>query len=215
MIDYITRTYAPHYHDLGPKTRLLLIRHGDVHSDFYNMPYGDTDVPLSKLGIQQSQEMGQRLKNKKLVAVYTSALSRAQYLAQQIAEKHSLEIQPFSCFNERHFGELQKHTWPEIYEKYPDLWEAYKKDFLTTEIPGSESYLKVCDRVLNRLNIILNENKHHTIALAAHAGTLRVIIANALGLQAEQLYQILNEKCTLNIIDYYDNGRAILRTLNA
>jgi alpha-ribazole phosphatase len=205
------RSFAPWYRKLGASTRLYLFRHGEVDSVRFPGLYGQLDATLSEEGLKQSQEAAARLDDVELDAVYSSDLERAAYLARLIAESHNLPLETFPEFRERHFGEWQNKTWDEIESEWPDLMRRYLAEYPSFVVPGGENFIAVRDRILSRLDVLLRRHSHGAIALAAHAGCNRVIVADALGLELDKVFNIWQDPACLNIIDYYDDGRALLR----
>ena len=57
--------------------KLLLIRHGITKLHKNDRFWGQTDIPLSNIGIKQAGQLRTRLALEKITAVYTSTLSRA------------------------------------------------------------------------------------------------------------------------------------------
>lgn len=209
------RSFAPWYRNLSAPTRLYLFRHGEVDRERFPGLYGQLDAPLSQEGLQQSQAAAERLTDVRLDAVYASDLERAAYLGRLIAANHDLPLETFAEFRERHFGEWQNKTWEEIEAEWPDQLRQYQTDYATFIVPGGENFVAVRERILGRLDDLLKRHQRGAIALAAHAGCNRVIIADALGLELEKIFNIWQEPACMNIIDYYDDGRAILRMAGA
>ena len=205
------RSFAPWYRNLSAPTRLYLFRHGKVDKVRFPGLYGQLDATLSEEGVRQSHNAAARLADVRLDAVYASDLERAVYLARLIADEHNLPLETFPEFRERHFGEWQNKTWDEIETECPDLMRQYQNDYATFVVPGGENFLTVQQRILGRLDQVLERHQHGVIALAAHAGCNRVIIADALGLELEKIFNIWQDPACMNIIDYYDDGRAVLR----
>jgi alpha-ribazole phosphatase len=50
--------------------------------------------------------------------------------------------------------------------------------------------------------------------VVAHGGTNRVILLNAIGAPLSALFNIDQDFCCVNIIDYYDDGKAVVKLLN-
>lgn len=207
------RIFGANLRGAGRATRLIIVRHGEVDAVQAPGLYGQLDAPLSERGLTQSREAAAKLRNVKLAAVCSSDLQRARHLAQLIAKDHNLIPLEYPCFRERYFGEWQGLNWEQIHERWPDELTQYEENPMAQVIPGAENYHEVSARALPRLDELLTSHRGQTIALAAHMGTIRVIVANAIGLDLRNTFCIFNNNCSTTMIDYYDNGRAALRTL--
>ena len=71
----------------GPQsgTRIWLVRHAEVHADWHARAYGNSDVPLSETGEQQTRSMGASFAGLRLDLVVASQLSRARAMGESIA----------------------------------------------------------------------------------------------------------------------------------
>lgn len=195
--------------------RLYLLRHGEVHSNHRKYLYGQLDVELSERGKLQSRLAGEYLKNLPLKAVYTSDLQRAHFLGKEIAQHHGLELRQDARLRERHFGDWQGKPWEQIEIEYPELVQKYTEDRFATRIsPDAENFLDMNDRVLPCLNEICSRHPEETIAITAHSGTTRVVIAEAMNMPLQSIFTFEQDYCCMNIIDYYPTGRVRLKTLN-
>src|SRR5262245_21237285 len=69
----------------GSGTRVWLVRHAEVHADWHARAYGNTDVPLSENGEQQTRAMGASFRGLRLDLVVASQLARARAMGEVIA----------------------------------------------------------------------------------------------------------------------------------
>lgn len=112
--------------------RVYLIRHG--LPDFpggRGMCIGTTDIPMGEKGLAQAEEMAGRLPP--VTAVFSSPLTRAVQTAKAIG----LPVTILPDLRELYAGEWDGLTFPEIRERYPQLYAARGKD-LTLPLPGAE-----------------------------------------------------------------------------
>lgn len=200
----------------GTPTRLLVLRHGEVnHEDSRNL-YGQLDVRLSDRGIEQSRLTGIALAAHSISAVYTSDLQRAATLATQIARHHSIAPRIETALRERHFGDWQGKSWEHIEQNSPDILAAYNNDRFTTRVPGgAENFHDVQARVIPLVERIVAAHPAQTVAITAHSGPIRIIIAHALGLPLTGIFSFAQDYCCLNVIDFFESGRVTVQTLNA
>ena len=93
-------------------SRILLVRHGDTKSNSRQRFWGVTDVELSHDGLRQAERLRDYLAAKKIDAVYSSNLKRAQVTAEIIASRHQLDVVTCAELREVNFGELEgENPW--------------------------------------------------------------------------------------------------------
>ena len=206
-------TYGYLVGDSEHPSRLFLARHGEVAT--VGVLYGQMDVPLSERGRTQSLALAERLRPYRLDAIYASDLERARWGAEQIAADRGLIVQIRPALRERMFGAWQGKTWAEIQALSPEHYEAYRRDFLTATIPGGgETYVDVRDRVMPVVEEMTGGGDGRHALLIAHAGVLRVILAETLGMPLRHIFRIELDYMNLSIIDAHPNGRRVVKMIN-
>jgi len=140
-----------------------------------------------------------------LQAVYSSDLSRALKSGQIVAEPHALRVTVVSQLRERSFGIWEGMTFSEIRETYPAEFESWAGNPLKYSPPGGESTMRVRERVILALDIILKNHKADRIAIIAHGGVNRIILCDLLGIPLENIFRIEQNHGALNIIEFWDN----------
>jgi alpha-ribazole phosphatase len=192
--------------------RILLVRHGITRRHRGDRFWGRTDIPLSKTGIKQAEQLQNRLASEKINAIYASTLSRARATAEIIAAGHKVAIKPCDELCECNFGDIEGMNFEEIKRLYPALAEELSER-KTGAFPGGETLEQLNDRVLTFLKRLEKHGPDETVLVVAHGGPLRLIICNLLGLGLEHWLQMQVAHASLSIIETYP-GIAILCLLN-
>jgi alpha-ribazole phosphatase/probable phosphoglycerate mutase len=196
------------------KTRLHLMRHGQVVG-FENRRYnGQADVPLTDFGVTQSRTNAIRLKEIPLAAVCSSDLERCAFGARLIAADHQLALFEDRRLRELHIGAWEGLTWDVIQQRWPQEWQARLDDLVHVAPPAGESLLQLAARVRPALAELLARYRGQEFALVAHGGVNRVILLDALGAPLSQLFHLEQSYGCYNIIDYWGDGFATLQLLN-
>ena len=196
------------------KTRIHLLRHGQVcgfESRRYN---GQADVALTELGLEQTRAYAQSLNEIPLVAVYSSDLSRSVQGAELIAADHDLGPLQDARLRELHIGAWEGLTWHEIKQRWPSEWQARLDDLVRVSPPGGESLQQMAERVRLVLAELLEKHRGEEIALVAHGGVNRVILLDAIGAPLTQMFHIEQGYGCRNIIDYFSDGYTTVQLLN-
>ena len=196
------------------RTRIYLIRHGQVEGHEEKRYNGQVNVPLTQLGRTQSDRVCNSLGNVSLEAVYSSDLDRCRYCAELIAGSHDLTVSTLEALRELHIGEWEGRTWAELQEAYPDGWQARLQDLANFRVPGGESLQDAADRIRPATQNIRAMHPGGEVALVAHGGVNRIILLDAIGAPLQQAFSIEQDFGCLNIIDYYADGKSVVKLLN-
>jgi len=196
------------------RTRVYLARHGQVEGHEEKRYNGQADVRLTAEGEAQFALLTMRLQKKGLSAVYSSDLRRCVEGARIIARSHELEPVLLPDLRELHIGEWEGKTWTELQASYPDQWQARLDDIVNYKVPGGESLLEMAGRVRSAVKEIVERNPGEDILLVGHGGVNRVILLDAIGAPLDRLFHVEQSFGCLNIIDYFDDGNAVVQLLN-
>ncbi|MGQ9695330.1 MAG: histidine phosphatase family protein [Thermodesulfobacteriota bacterium] len=191
---------------IGP-ARLYLVRHGEVvNHGVYN---GHTDVDITPWGVKQMESLRDRLREKKIAAVYASDLRRTLLGAKIIGQPHDLQPQSFPQFREMNFGRWQGLTYGEVMEKYPEDIPQWLQDLENFRIPQGESLRDVQQRVLPKLEELIAKHQGEDFVLVCHGAVNRLIIADALQLPLAHVLRLEQDYGCLNIIEYTFSWKVI------
>jgi len=196
------------------KTRVYLVRHGQVvghETPSYN---GHADVGLTEYGIAQYQQLRDRLKDEGITACYSSDLSRCATGAEIICE--SLDIKPHldARFRELNIGIWEGMTWSEIIAKYPLEWNARLNDIVNYRVPEGESLLDLAERAVPALQETVAAHRGENLLVVGHGGMNRTLLLDAIGAPLHCLFNIEQRYGCLNIIDFFDDGKRTVSLLN-
>src|SRR5947209_7891923 len=129
-------------------TRLILVRHGQTACNVADIWHGWDDCELTETGLSQAQAVGERLAGESVAAVYSSDSPRALQTARAIAGYHDLEPVPLPALRERHAGEYEGISIPDIVNRNPRIWEERNADYWNWSPPGGERISCVLERAL-------------------------------------------------------------------
>lgn len=164
---------------------LHCVRHGESAFNAEGRIQGQLNVPLSPLGVWQSQAVAAALARLPIDAVYCSPLDRALETARPAAEALGLELRIDERLMELNAGVFQGKLWSEIQAEHPEAavrWLNHDPDFV---IPGGESRRQLMARGLAALEAI-RQRDHRQAAVVAHGGVLSAAFKAILGIPAER-----------------------------
>ncbi|MBI5682345.1 MAG: histidine phosphatase family protein [Deltaproteobacteria bacterium] len=191
---------------LNCHTRLFLIRHGQVinHHEFrYN---GHFDIDITDIGVRQMENLADFLAHEPITAIYSSDLQRAVKGADIVGRRLGIKPVKMHEFRELSLGRWEGLTREEGAERFPEEAGFRFRDLAISKVQGGESLQDLKNRVVPKLNEILNRHRDEAVCLVAHGGVNRVILCDAMGLPMENFFRIEQDYGCLNIIDYFEDG---------
>ena len=196
------------------RTRIHLIRHGEVVTAGPPRYNGHIDVALSDHGRDQYRAMVDRLADVPLTAIYSSDLSRCVWGAELIATAHGLTPFLRRELRELNIGDWEGLTWDEIQTRWPREWADRLADIANYRVPGGESTQDLHDRAIPALKDIIARHPDEEVLIVGHGGMNRVLLLDAMGAPLSSLFRIEQHYCCLNIIDHYADGNPVVKLLN-
>ena len=157
----------------------VILRHGQSVWNKENKFTGLIDVELSEQGKLEAFNAGKILRNYKFDAIFSSQLMRTIQTAEIIQNNQSnkIEIQKFSVFQERDYGDLTGKNKTELKNEYGEQQvKIWRRSYLQGP-PGGESLQDVSNRVGpsydDYILPLLKEGKN--VLLVAHGNSLRAL----------------------------------------
>jgi broad specificity phosphatase PhoE len=149
-----------------------------------------------------------------LTAVYCSPRVRARESAEIVAGPHGLTPRPEDRFREIDFGSLEGLTYDQAAERFPEIYKAWMERPTEVEFPGGESLSTMRVRVVAAASELRGRHEGHTLAVVSHGGVGRILLAEALSLEARHLFRMEQSYGAVSVIDYYGHA-PLVRLLNA
>jgi len=198
-------------------TRIIFIRHGQSEGNAENRFGGHLPIGLSFLGHKEAEATALSLARENITAIYSSDLRRAVETAEPLARLKGLEINKRESFRERNVGVLQRLTFAEASEKFPNEYSALLKRDFDFVITDGESYRQVLERASYELDNILVKHKGETVAIFSHTGTIGILTLYLLGaLENSNLKSvwIATANCSITRFSIREDGFVILKCVN-
>ncbi|ACO46357.1 histidine phosphatase family protein [Deinococcus deserti] len=169
--------------DRSVATEFWVVRHGESTWNMDGRYQGQTDVPLSHVGVLQAASLAERLTGLHFDAVYTSDLIRASQTADAVAERlaGAPVVQPDYALREINVGELAGLVIADIRARYPEYLEALAQDSWTTRRPGGESMEDLFERCGAAFHRLRERHPGQRVLVFTHGGVVRVAVGLALG----------------------------------
>ena len=193
---------------------IYLLRHGRIQNPGESRRYiGQLDAPLDPEGIRQAERLRERLLPSGIQKFYCSDLERSRETARIIAGANAGGMVVCPELREIHLGEWEGLSFAEVVRRFPEKFEARGRDIAYYRIAGGESFADCAKRVLPAYQKIIAESAD-SAAIVGHAGVNRLILCHLLGMPIANLFRIVQDFASVNVIQY--NGiNPQIRLVNA
>ena len=199
---------------MTPRTRIHLVRHGQVIGHDQPRYNGQTDVALTDVGVEQYHLLKERLADAQISACYSSDLTRCKSGAEIICQQFGIAPVPRRELRELNIGIWEGLTWKEIKERWPEEWQERLNDLVNYRVPQGENLLDVQNRVIPVIREIQDRHFGQELLVVGHGGVNRIILLNAIGAPLTSMFSIEQNYGCYNIIDYYTDDRSTVKLLN-
>ena len=157
------------------------IRHGQSTYNAEGRIQGQSDIPLSELGVRQGQAAARALTGLPMDALYSSPLRRAMQTAEAISAILDLPVRTDDRLQEIHAGIFQDKRRCDVERIYPEetaRWISEDPDYV---IPGGESRRQLLTRGTAAFFDIARSGHRHVVVVA-HGRLLVVTLKALLGI---------------------------------
>jgi broad specificity phosphatase PhoE len=153
--------------------------------------------------LHQAEQLRDRLAMERIDFIYSSELKRAADTADIIAARHNLKIITCPELREVDFGRLEGLEFNEIHRQFPEVEKMWLARDPALVYPDGESLTDFENRVMTFEARLDNHRANETILVIAHAGVLRTLICQLLGLEMKNHWSLRIDLASLSIIETY------------
>lgn len=183
-------------------TTIDLIRHGEpVGGRKYR---GQIDDPLSDKGWRQMREAV--ADHNPWDVIISSTLSRCIEFAQELGQRHAIEVISEPRFIEIGFGEWEGYTANELNQQDAGQVQRFLIDPLNNTPRGAETLYEFEARIIGAWNDVIQQHTGRHVLLVGHAGMMRMIMRHVLDMPLERMYRIQVANAAVTRIRVEGNG---------
>jgi alpha-ribazole phosphatase len=192
--------------------RLIVVRHGATQHNAEARYTGQTDAPLSALGVTQAQAAARRLRSIPFTMVVSSDLIRATQTAQEIvAARQGSALRLDSDLREIAMGAWEGLTYAEIRDQQPNAMAAWQADPLTVAPPGGETVLALQRRVIRAFERWRSRGPDGALVWVTHGGVISLLLCHALGLDLDRRWQFRRDNASITELDLGEDYIIVMR----
>lgn len=193
---------------MEPRTKLVLVRHGQTDSNAAGRFQGQQDVPLNRIGRSQADAVAERLVRLRASRVVTSDLLRARATAEAVAAASGLGVEVDDRLREIHVGSWQGRTAAEVAAETPWFEDALRSGADFRRSDTGETAEEAGERVAEVLRELAARHPHETTIVVGHGLALRVGMCLFLGLGLESSFALSGLwNCSWTILDHHERWR--------
>lgn len=193
---------------------LILVRHGQTEWNKEQIFRGSRDIELDKTGRRQAEALGERLRSRKIDAIYSSSLKRAMSTAEAIARLQGLPVMVGPGLVDMSFGQWEGISHSEVMRQFPKQYQAWRDNPWKARIPGASNIKEVQVQSFKAVMGMIEDNpKESTVAVVTHRVILKLILMRMLNMAEEGFWSIKLSPCGLTTVEW-DGKRFVLTCLN-
>ncbi|WP_409291368.1 histidine phosphatase family protein [Peribacillus sp. SCS-37] len=156
---------------------LYIVRHGETEWNTEKRMQGWLDSPLTENGKASALLLGEKLKDVKLDAIYSSTSGRASVTAELIRGERQLPLYLDDLLREMRLGDWEGETHRSIEENYASDFHAYWHTPHLFRCTGSETFSETKERAEEMLEKIKEKHPSGSILIVTHAVIIKCLYA--------------------------------------
>ena len=163
------------------KTTIYFVRHGQSKANLMKRVAGVFDLGLTRIGRKQGKAVANHFKTKKIDAIYSSCLPRAETTAMYTAKQKGLPLNVEKNLMEFNFGSFYEGMEDlKAFRHDPQLFRKFlsENDFMDCAFPqDGETILNCCERMYKAIRSISAKHSGQTVVVVGHSCALRFFLA--------------------------------------
>lgn len=153
--------------------RLIIVRHGQTEANIQRRLQGQSDGPLTSVGLEQAEKLALHLKDFHLDQVLSSELIRSLDTAAAIAKYHHIPVKTSPLLKEWNCGKLDGLPA----EALAQALKQANTSIATFRPTGGETLEEVQQRAAVFLNELIASAQGQTVLVCSHGDFLRMLLS--------------------------------------
>ncbi|WP_311390468.1 bifunctional RNase H/acid phosphatase, partial [Corynebacterium haemomassiliense] len=187
----------------APRTRFILLRHGQTQHSAEQRFSGTSDPELTDTGRDQARRAADALRGfGRIDAVVASPQARAQGTARIAAGALGLDVVTEDGLRELDFGDFEGLTREEAVARDEGAFETWQSS--PNNAPPSGESLTALHRRVSRTREKLQERyEGQTVLVVTHMTPVKSVLRQALGAGPELFKHVFLDLASISVVDYY------------
>jgi len=170
------------------KCKIIFIRHGSTIYTNQNRLYDLDDYPpINEKGKTEIEKIATWLKasNFNVDMIYTSSALRSIQSTRIVSKHLKKDFEIVDNLFERRAGIWGGLTFKQIGEKYPEMYEQYRKNPCSFWPEGGESKIDINNRVKQAISELVKKHYLKRLVIITHADVIQAAISTSIGIPSE------------------------------
>ena len=189
-----------------PRTRFVLVRHGQTEHSAQKRYSGSSDPALTELGEKQAAAVAQAVARfGQIDAIVASPATRTQQTAKACAEALGIdaaEIETVDGFREMDFGVFEGLTRDEAQGKYGEEFGAWEAS-ISKAPPEGESVSAAHRRVTRARLKLQDAHEGQTVLVVTHMTPIKSVMRQALASGPETFKHMFLDLASISVVEFY------------
>ncbi len=189
-----------------PRTRFVLVRHGQTEHSAQRRYSGSSDPALTELGVKQAAAVAQAVARfGQIDAVVASPAKRTQQTAKACAEALGIdaaEIETVDGFREMDFGVFEGLTRDEAIGKYGEEFGAWEAS-ISKAPPEGESVSAAHRRVTRARLKVQDAHEGQTVLVVTHMTPIKSVMRQALASGPDTFKHMFLDLASISVVEFY------------
>ena len=186
---------------------LHLIRHGQTNWNEERRVQGQSESQLTKLGIEQAKQVGEKLKPLSFDKLFSSSSKRTRETANHAFVHQDKPVTFLDSLREIFLGPWEGRLYDEIESEDPDSFRHFWEEPHLFNVSGAESFYDMQKRAMDTIHEIAESSAGLTVGIISHGALIKSVLAHIENLPMEELWKPpLMHNCAHNIIHMDDDG---------
>ncbi len=155
---------------------IYLVRHGITPANKENRFAGRTGEELDLEGIEQVRQVGERLQDKKIGAVYCGPAKRTLQSAEIIGSRLNIPVTVLPELDEIYIPHWDGLTKDEIRQQYGAQYPTWLSAPQNFYLPGCETLAQVQMRAVEAVNHLFAASRQQDVLIVSHLIVLRCLV---------------------------------------
>ena len=197
----------------APRTRFILLRHGQTQHSAEQRFSGTSDPELTDTGRDQARRAADALRGfGRIDAIVASPQARAQGTARIAAGALGLDVVVEEGLREIDFGDFEGLTRDEAVARDSSAFEQWQSS-PNNAPPGGESLTALHRRVTRTRSKLQERYEGKTVLVVTHMTPVKSFLRQALGAGPELFKHLFLDLASISVVDYYGDF-GVVRCVN-
>ena len=189
----------------------VFLRHAQAKNNVERILAGrSTGYPLTDLGVQQAEKIGDFLKPLHISKIYSSPIERAEHTARIVANRVGLSYNVDERLTEIDMGIFSGMPYEDMFAKHGNIFLKFYQGHSIVEKNGIEPFESVKKRVLDIVDHCSRRHNNENILFVTHMDPIKSMISTILQLKPESLYELIIRNASLTILKSEQSNLSIV-----